>query len=41
MRGEVVEPEKELKIGLVIIGVSVVVSAINIVIIALRLKGVL
>lgn len=35
------EPEKELKIGLVIIGVSVVVSAINIVIIALRLKGVL
>ena len=36
-----VEPEKELKIGLVIIGVSVVVSAINIVIIALRLKGVL
>lgn len=35
------EPEKELKIGLIIIGVSVVVSAINIVIIALRLKGVL
>lgn len=35
------EPEKELKIGLFIIGVSVVVSAINVVIIALRLKGVL
>lgn len=35
------EPEKELKIGLVIIGVSAVVSAINIVIIALRLNGVL